>query len=278
MRRSVDSWADPARRIRAELIDATVANPARAADYLDGGRDNFAADRKAARAMMAAAPVVRVIVPAARAFHRRVVRYLVVEAGVRQFLDVGAGLATSGRTHQVAQSIDPSCRVVYVDDDPMVLTHIRALANSAPEGAIGCLDAHIRNPGAIVTGAAATLDFGQPVAIMLLSTSTLAFIANTAAAAATVSALAASVPSGSYVSLYHQASDLDPALPEGIRRWNQLSAKPITLRSRAEVASLAAGLTPVPPGLVPINEWRPEPDDPRYDQAVPVYGVLARKP
>jgi hypothetical protein len=278
MRRSVDSWADPARRIRAELIDATVANPARAADYLDGGRDSFAADRKAARAMMAAAPVVRVMVPAARAFHRRVVRYLVAEVGIRQFLDVGAGLATSDRTHQVAQSIDPSCRVVYVDDDPMVLTHLRALANSAPEGAIGYVDAHIRNPGAIVAGAAATLDFGEPVAVMLLSTSTLAFIADSTAAAAVVSALAAYVPSGSYVSLSHQASDLDPALHAGIQRWNQLSARPITLRSRAEVARLAAGLAPVPPGLVPVNEWRPEPDDPQYDKAVPVYGVLARKP
>ena len=123
-----------------------------------------------------------------------------------------------------------------------------------------------------------TLDFGEPVAVMLLSTSTLAFIADTDAAAAAVSALAAAVPSGSYVSLYHQASDLDAALPVGIRRWNRLSAQPITLRSRAEVADLVAGLDLVPPGLVPITEWRPEQDDPRYDQIIPVHGVLARKP
>lgn len=277
MRRSVDWWADPARRLRAELIDPSAANPARTADFLDGGRDNFEADRKAARSMMAAAPVVRVIVPAARAFHHRMVRYLVAEAGVRQFLDIGAGLATSGRTHQLAQSADPRCRIVYADIDPMVLSHARALTNSAPEGAVGYVDAHIGNPGAIVAGAAATLDFGKPVAVMLLSTSTLAFIADTAAAAASVSALAAAVPSGSYVGLYHQASDLDPALHAGIRRWNKMSAQPITLRSRAEVALLVAGLVPVPPGLVPITEWRPEPDDPRYDRVVPVYGVLARK-
>ena len=277
MGRSVDWRADPARRMRAELIDPTAANPARTADFLDGGRDNFEADRKAARSMMAAAPVVRVIVPAARAFHHRVVRYLVAEAGVRQFLDIGAGLAASGRTHQLAQSVDSRCRIVYVDVDPMVLSHARALTNSAPEGAVGYVDADIGNPGAIVAGAAATLDFGEPVAVMLLSTSTLAFIADSAVAAASVSALAAAVPSGSYVGLYHQASDLDPALHAGIRRWNRMSAQPVTLRSRAEVALLVAGLAPVPPGLVPITEWRPEPDDPRYDRVVPVYGVLARK-
>ena len=278
MRRSVYWRADPARRIRAELIDPTEANPARTADFLGGGRDNFEADRKAARSMMAAAPVVRVIVPAAQAFHHRVVRYLVAEAGIRQFLEIGAGLATSGRTHQLAQSVDPRCRIVYADIDPMVLSHARALTNSAPEGAVGYVDAHIDSPGAIVAAAAATLDFGEPVAVMLLSTSTLAFIADTAAAAAAVSALAAAIPSGSYVGLYHQASDLDPALHAGIRRWNKMSAQPITLRSRAEVALLVAGLVPVSPGLVPITEWRPEPDDPHYDRVVPVYGVLASKP
>ena len=278
MHRSVDWRAGPARRIRAELIDPTEANPARTADFLDGGRDNFEADRKAARSMMAAAPVVRVIVPAARAFHGRMVRYLVAEAGVRQFLDIGAGLATSGRTHQLAQSVDPRCRIVYTDTDPMVLSHARALTSSAPEGAVGYVDAHVGDPGGIVAGAAATLDFGEPVAVMLLSTSTLAFIADTAAAAAAVSGLAAAVPSGSYVGLYHQSSDLDPALHAGIRRWNKMSAQPITLRSRAEVARLVAGLVPVPPGLVPITEWRPEPADPHYDRVVPVYGVLASKP
>lgn len=278
MRRSVDWRAGPERRIRAELIDPTEANPARTADFLDGGRDNFEADRKAARSMMAAAPVVRVIVPAARAFHRRMVRYLVAEAGVRQFLDIGAGLTAADRTHQLAQSADPRCRIVYADNDPVVLTHTRALTDSAPEGAVGYVDAHIGNPGAIMAGAAATLDFGEPVAVMLLSTSPLAFIADTGAAAAAVSALAAAVPSGSYVGLYHQASDLDPALHAGIRRWNKMSAQPITLRSRAEAALLVAGLAPVPPGLVPITEWRPEPDDPHYDRVVPVYGVLASKP
>lgn len=278
MRPSVDRQADSTRRMRTGLIDTTVANPARAADFLDGGRDNFEADRAAARTMMAVAPVVRIIVPAARAFHRRVVSYLVAEAGVRQFLDVGAGLATSGRTHEVAQSLDPRCRVVYADDDPMVLTHTRALARSSPGEAVGYVDAHIGDPGAMVAGAGATLDFREPVAVMLLSTSTLAFTADTDAAAAAVSALAAAIPSGSYVSLYHQASDLDPALPAGIRRWNLLSAQPITLRSRAEVARLVAGLDLVPPGLVPITEWRPEHDDPRHDQIIPVHGVLARKP
>ena len=275
----LDDWPNEAtRRARAALIDTTLANPARAADHLGGGRDNFEADRKAVRAMIAAAPVVAALVPAARAFHHRVVRYLAAEAGVRQFLDVSAGLAASDRTHEVAQAIDPRCRVVYVSSDPMVLTHAQALMKSAPGGAISCLDADVRDCGAIVTGARATLDFSRPVAVLLLSVSGLSFIADRAAAAAAVSALAAAVPSGSYVALYHPGSDLHPAYPLAIRRWNQLSSHPITPRSRQEVASLVAGLELVPPGVVPICHWRPASSDPRSEEVVPFHGVAARKP
>jgi len=273
-----DWWNEAKRRDRAELIDASKANLVRVGDYMGGGRDNFEADRKAVRAMIAVAPVVTTIVPAARAYHHRVVRYLTAEAGVRQFLDVSAGSATSGRTHEVAQAIDPRCRVVYVSSEPMVLTHARALMNSAPEGAISCLDADIRDGGAIVTGARATLDFSRPVAVLLLSVSGLSYIADTAAAAAAVSALAAAVPSGSYVALYHPGSDLHPAYRQAVRRWNQLSPHPITARSRQEVASLVAGLELVPPGVVPICDWQPAPSDPRFEEVVPFYGVVARKP
>ena len=273
-----DWWAGAKRRTRAELIDSAVPNVARAADYIEGGRDNFASDRKAAQAMMAVAPVVGVIVPALRAFHQRVIRYLVTEGGVRQFLDVGASLAKSNRTHELAQAVNPSCRIVYAIGDPMVLAHARALTTSAPSGAVDVVEAHIRDAATIVAGAAATLDVGKPVAIILLSTSVLSPIADTAAAAAAVSALAAAVPSGSYVALYHQASDLDPRLRSGVSRWNQLSQQPIALRSRAEVASLVAGLEPVSPGLVTIDEWHPAPGDPRARGPVPVYGVVARKP
>jgi len=273
-----DWWDDRTRRERAELIDTTVPNMARTANYLDGGRDNFEADRRAVRALMAVAPIMATMVPAARAFHHRVVRHLVAEVGLRQFVDIGAGLATSGRTHEIAQSIDPRCRIVYVDDDPMVLTHIRALTTTTPEGAIDYVDGHVGDPGPIMGGARATLDFRRPVAVLLLSSSTLGFIADTAQATAAVSAILAAVPSGSYIALYHQATDLHPELHIANRRWNQVSSQQVTLRSKDEVAGFVAGLELVPPGLVPVCDWHPAPDDPRFDEVVPIHGVVARKP
>lgn len=264
------------RRAKAALIDTSVPNPARVGDYLYGGRNNFEADRKTARAMVAMAPSVATLTSAARAFHHRAVRCLVARAGVRQFFKIGIGLATTGETHDVAQSIDPRCRVVYADSDPVVLAHARALMRSTPEGAIGCLDACLLDIGDMVAGASATLDFGQPVAFMLMST--LGFIPDTEAAGAIVRALLDAGPPGSHLVLYHQASDLDPAFHLAALRWNRQSASPVTLRSRDEVAGLLAGLDVLPPGLVPICEWRPEPADPRFDQVVPFYGAVARKP
>ncbi len=267
---------DKERRARAALIDTTAPNPARVGDYLFGGRNNFEADRKIAQAMIAVAPVVGALAPAMRAFHQRVVRYLVAEAGVRQFLDIGTGLETTGNTHDVAQSIDPRCRVVYVDSDPVVLAHARALMRSTAQGATRCVDGDVRDAEAILAGARETLDFGRPVAVMLLAT--LTFTPDTAAAGALVSALLAATVPGSYVALYHQASDLHPALPIAVRRWNRQASRRVTLRSADEIAGLIAGLDMVPPGLVPICEWRPEPADPRFEDVVPVHGVVARKP
>ena len=274
-----DDWRVNATRWeRAELIDAAVPSVARAADYLEGGRDNFDADRKAVQAMISVAPVIAMVVPALRAFHRRVVRYLVAEAGVTQFLDVGAGLPTSGLTHETAQSLDPSCRIVYVSSDPMVLSHVKALAKSTPGGIVDYVDAQFRDLDSIGPAAGTVLDLRRPVAVMLLSTSILARIADTREAAAAVSTLLAGLPSGSYVALYHQASDMDPSVRAANRRWNQRSSQQISLRSRDEVASLAAGLELVPPGLVHVCEWRPAPDDPTFDDVIPLYGVVARKP
>jgi S-adenosyl methyltransferase len=267
---------DATRREKVALIDTTTPNAARVGDYLQGGQNNFEADRRTARALVAAAPAVGAVVPAARAFQQRVVRYLVTEAGIRQFLDLGTGLTAAGNTHEVAQSLVPECRIVYVDSDPMVLSHARALMKSAPGGAIGYVDADIRDPATIVADAWATLDFGQPVAILL--SYALAYIEDTAAAAAVVWALTAAVPPGSYVAIHHVASDLDPALPLAARQWNQMSAQPVTLRSRPEVASLVAGLELVPPGLVPVCEWRPAATDPHFEVVVPVHGLVARKP
>ena len=170
-----DDWGEDAtRRAKAALINTTVPNAARVADYLYGGQNNFEADRRAARALAATAPVIVAIAPAVRAFQRRVLRFLVAEAGIRQFLDIGTGLPLVGNTHEVAQSLVPECRIAYVDNDPMVLSHARALMKSAPGGAVGYVDADVREPGAIVAGARETLDLSQPVAVLLLFT--LAFV------------------------------------------------------------------------------------------------------
>jgi len=274
-----DEWGedDATRRAKAALITTTVPNAARVADYLYGGQNNFEADRRAARALAATAPVIIDIAPAVRGFQQRVLRFLVVGAGIRQFLDIGTALPLVGSTHEVAQALVPESRIAYVDNDPMVLSHARALMKSAPGGAVGYVDADVRDPGGIMAGASETLDLTRPVAVLLLFT--LAYVWDSTEAGAVVSELMAAVPSGSYVAIYHLASDIDPALEDAARQWNKLMpAQPITLRSRQGVAALTAGLDLVPPGLVPVTEWRPGLADHGFDRLVPVYGVVARKP
>ncbi len=274
-----DDWGedDATRREKAALITTTVPNAARVADYLYGGQNNFEADRRAARALASTAPVIVDIAPAVRGFQQRVLRFLVAGAGVRQFLDIGTGLPLVGSTHEVTQALAPDCRIAYVDNDPMVLSHARALMKSAPGGAVGYVDADVRDPAGVLAGARDTLDLTQPVAVLLLFT--LAYVWDGAEAASVVSSLMEAVPSGSHVAIYHLASDLDQALEEAARQWNKLMpAQPITLRSRLEVGALTSGLDLVPPGLVHITDWRPTPADPVFDRPVPVYGVVARKP
>lgn len=262
-----------ARRVKPSLIDATVPNAARAADFLYGGSDHFTADRNAIRAVAASAPAVERIPAEARAFRRRVIRYLVAEAGIRQFLDVGTGLVPPGTTHQVAQAIDPECRVVYTDTDPMVLSRARTMISSARAGSVSCVGGDISDVDAIVASALPTLDLHEPVAVLLLST--LAHVPTTIAAARAVSSLMAAVPSGSYAGLYHLASDLDPAMPAAARHWNKTAPTPLTLRSRAEVLTFVSGLELVPPGVVPVTEWHP---DGAPAAPVPVHGLVARTP
>jgi S-adenosyl methyltransferase len=272
-----DNWLqDSTRRAKAPLIDTSVPSAARVADYLVGGRDNFEADRQAVRSLTAAAPVIGASFAAARAFHQRAVRYLVAEAGIRQFLAIGTSTTLTGSTHEVAQSLAPECRVVYVDSDPMVLAHARALLTSTPGGALAAVDADVTDPRTILSGAAETLDVGRPVAILLMAT--LGYVLEDAAATEILLTLAEAVSAGSHVALYHQASDLDPAMAVTARRWNTLSGQPVTLRSRAHLTALLAGLDLVPPGVVPVTDWRPAPDDPRFERAVPVYAAVARKP
>ena len=266
----------PAFQASAPRIDTGRANVARAWNYMVGGKDNFEADREAARQLMEVAPVIRAAAPASRAFLGRAVRYLAGESGIRQFLDVGTGLPTAGNTHEVAQSVAPECRVVYVDNDPVVLTHARALLTSLPEGATSYIDADAREPGTIISHAGMTLNFGQPVAVMMVDL--LNFIDDDEVADSTVSALIEAVPPGSYLAIMHPASDLDPALLEAERRWNQLAAQRVKLRSRQEVTGFLAGLELVEPGLVTVPEWRPEAGTPTPEELIPLYGVVARKP
>jgi hypothetical protein len=274
-----DEWGedDATRRTKAPLISTTVPSAARVADYLYGGQTNFESDRRAARALAAAAPVVADIAPAIRAYQRRVLRFLVTEAGIRQFLDVGTGLPLVGSTHEVAQSLVPECRIAYVDNDPMVLAHARALIKPAPGGAVGYVDADVRDSASILTGARSILDLGAPVGVLLLFT--LAFVRDDTAARAVVSSLMTAVPPGSYVAIYHLASDVDPEMEEAACQWNKMMpAEPIELRSGSQIATLAEGLDVVPPGLVPVTGWRPDPADPRFGRPIPVHGIVARKP
>jgi len=264
-----------ASRPRAERIDTAVPNPARVADFLNGGRNNFEADRRTAQTMLTIAPAIEAIVPFVLDFHQRAVRFLALEAGIRQFLDVGTGLAGAETGRDLVHAVDPASRVVHVDNDPMVLTHLRAFSRSASQGAFAALDAKLTDPAALLAGAAETLDFREPTAVLLPSS--LPFIAGAERVAAIVSALMAPLAAGSYLALSHAASDLDPALEAGVEYWNRISAPHFTLRSRAEVAALTIGLDVVDPGLVPVNEWRPAPGHAARDRPVPVYAVLARK-
>lgn len=273
-----DDWdEDETRRAKAGLIDTSVPNAARFWDVLAGGMDNFDVDRKAVQAAAQAAPVIWAIPPAVRAFHQRAIEYLITEAGIRQFIDIGIGFSSSGNTQEIAQSFVPECRTVYVDNDPMVLSHARALRRSSPGGAVGYLDAEIGDVGAIVAGTRQTLDFGQPVAALLICS--LAFVARTEDAGAIVASLARLLPGGSHIATCDLASDLDPSFTATLdTHWNARYSPPLAPRTLAEYETLVAGLEPVAPGIVPVTEWRPAAADPHWDGVVPARGVVVRKP
>jgi len=204
-------------------IDTSVAHSARLWNYLLGGKDNFAADREAAEQALAFMPELRDSARADREFLGRSVRYLTGTAGIRQFLDIGTGLPTANNTHEVAQSIAPESRIVYVDNDPMVLVHARALLTSTPQGATDYIDADVREPDMILQVAAQTLDFSQPVAVMLLGI--INFVVDDTEAKAVVDRLLAAVPSGSYLVISHPTTEVNgPAVEASMRMWKQWNA------------------------------------------------------
>ena len=267
-----DEWLKTTTRpVKVAQIDTTTPNVARVWNYLVGGRDNFEADRKAARQLITAAPVMSEVGRATRAFHRRAVQFA-AGAGIRQFLDIGTGMPTAGNTHDIAQDIEPESRIVYVDNDAVVLSHARALLTSAKEDLTSYIDADARDVESIVATAAKTLDFSQPVAVILIDI--LNFIPGDGASEI-VRALRDAIAPGSYLVIMQPASDLDPALEVAARRWNQIAATPITLRSRAEVTEWADGLETVEPGVVQVPHWRP--DEKPATGVMPLYALVARK-
>jgi SAM-dependent methyltransferase len=237
-------------------FDTSVAHIARVYDYWLGGKDNFAADRAAAEQAIAAWPDIVLSVRANRAFLARVVRYLAGEAGIRQFLDIGTGIPAANNTHEVAQSVAPESRVVYVDHDPVVLAHARALLTSGPHGATSYLDADLRDTGRVLTAAAGTLDLHRPVAVMLMAI--LQHVDEAENPYAIVATLLDALPPGSYLALSHPAADIEAeAQGELAERLNQSMAEKVTMRDRAQVGRFFAGLELVEPGLVRVPEWRP---------------------
>jgi S-adenosyl methyltransferase len=268
-------------------IDSSVAHTSRIYDYLLGGTDNFAIDREVAEHAFTAYPGgvegARTDARANRAFLGRAVRYLAGEAGIRQFLDVGTGIPNANNTHAVAQGIAPESRVVYVDNDPIVLAHAHALLRGSPDGATDYLDGDLRKPAVILEQAADTLDLTKPVAVIVVGV--LHVIPDAGKPYASVAALVDAVPSGSYLALSHLTNDIDTGgadmavvttrLDESMRTTN-----PPALRTRAQVTRFFDGLEIIEPGVVPAAEWRSDGETPAQPggRITPLYGAIGRKP
>jgi hypothetical protein len=245
-------------------------------NYWLGGKDNFEADRKAAEFVMANSPEVLPGVRAQRAFLARVVHYLAAEAGVRQFIDIGTGLPSADNTHEVAQRAAPEARVVYVDNDPIVLLHARALLTSSPQGMTSYIDADARDVTAILAEAASDLDFRRPVGVMLLGV--LHSIPEQDDPYAIVRRLADAVPAGSHVVIAHLASDVLQRATETMRSYNELGGIPVTPRTHVQVSRFFDGLDLLEPGVTQVHRWRPGASPADATQRIPIYCGVARRP
>jgi hypothetical protein len=261
-------------RARIFDFDPSVPQPARVYDAWLGGKDHYAADRETAIRVIELRPQVIAAAWANRRFLGRAVRYLAERRAITQFLDIGAGMPARDNTHQIAQRVDPRSRVVYVDSDPIVMAHARALLTSSPEGTCGYLQADVRDTECILRQAARTLDFTQPVAVLLLAV--LHFVPDADDPAGIVAALARGLHPGSCVAISHLTADFAPeAVGEAVDAYNKVVPTPVTARTHAEVTGLFAGLPLVAPGVVPVSEWRP---DAVVRQVVDLYGGVARTP
>jgi hypothetical protein len=253
-------------------IDKSVPHNARVWDYWLGGKDNFEVDRRMGDSIREMFPVISDVAGHSRRFLRRSVRYLAGEAGIRQFLDIGTGLPTVSNTHEVAQLIAPESRIVYVDNDPLVLVHARALLTGSAHGATDYVDADLHEVGAVVAGARHTLDFDQPVAIMMLGI--LNFVLDDDEARRIVATLVEAVPAGSYLAITHPTVELGGEMNVPAMEFYNKRARPrIRARDRAGIAALVDGLDLVEPGLVSAPLWRPDGEA----AEVPLWAVVARK-
>jgi hypothetical protein len=255
-----------------------IPHSARIYDYVLGGKDNFQADREAAEQMLRGWPSLRPSMRQSRAFMHRVTRYLAAEEGIRQFLDVGTGIPTEPNLHQVAQDIAPDSRVVYVDNDPLVLAHARALLTSSPEGRTAYVQADMREPQAIVDAPqlASTLDLTRPVALSVIAV--LQFVPDDLDPVGIVRRLLEPLPSGSFLALSMVTTDSNPAIGDVVREYNARGIN-VQARTRKQVEQFFEGLEPVDPGVVLVHRWRQDGSATGLDDAdVAMYGGVARKP
>ncbi|HXV91725.1 MAG TPA: SAM-dependent methyltransferase [Pseudonocardia sp.] len=258
-------------------IDTSVPHSARLWNYLLGGKDNFEVDRAAARQALALLPNLAAEARADRGFLIRSVRFLVRDAGIRQFLDIGTGLPTASNTHEVAQVAAPECRVVYVDNDPLILAHARALLVGSPEGATAYIHGDLRDPDTVLREATRTLDFTRPIGLMLIGV--LNFLVDDTEAYRVVQRLVDALPSGSYLAVAHPNADVQSeTVAESMRVWNASGAAPITARTGTQIARFFDGLELIEPGVVSSSLWRPDPADVGTAVEVVEYCGLARKP
>ncbi|MGW3495926.1 SAM-dependent methyltransferase [Streptomyces sp. NPDC001020] len=261
---------------RMAQLRTDVSHSARIWNYWLGGKDHYPVDEEVGDQILGFVPALPRSAVADRAFLTRAVRYLVKHAGVRQFLDIGTGLPTADNTHEVAQQVDASCRIVYVDNDPLVLTHAHALLTSTPEGVTDYIEADVHDPAAILRGAAETLDFEQPVAITMLGI--LNFVMDTDEAVSIVHRLLDAVPSGSHLVISHPTTEVDgEAMTQAVEYWNSQGSAPMTLRSRADLARLLDRVELLEPGLLSCSRWRPE-DGTAEPAEVTHFGAVGRKP
>ena len=257
-------------------LDTGVAYSARVNNFWQGGKDNFAADREAGEQALDAFPDLPLAVRAGIKLRSRAIRFLVQEAGVRQFLDLGTGLPSGDPVHKIAQSLEPRCRVVYVDHDPMVMSHARALSHSSPAGACGYVEGDVRDSGTILAAAGRTLDFGQPVVVFM--SSLLHLLPDDDEAYPMVARYLDAVVPSSYLLITHPSSDIHPEQSAKMAsRLNNLMVQKRKYRNKAEVARFFAGLELAEPGLVPVPKWRPD-SDMEAKSPTMVWCAIGRKP